>query len=584
MKKMKFFYNISIKRQLLLSYLLVILFCTSLSYITIYVKLNSISRSQLMDQVNQIMVLASNNIYAQAEYVDTLLFNIQINSSIISTITNRDIDVFDSVNILNDELSKTDILQKKISEVKLYLIDRPEYPSIYSDSLIVSDEMVKNDVWYQKSIEYGGKTFWSVFHTSGTYGYIQASQLIRDFHTKSPIAVATIKIDLTSFLNSINEIQLHNTGDILLLNNTQLVCMFDKSYLDDIKNSTTLVNFLSDNSTQNTIQSYNGQRYILSKTAIRNTEFSVVGIFNLSILNIIGRYMERTIIIISIISILLSLLLMSLMSHSITKPIYNLCTIMKLFKKDTSFRCEVPYTNEIGKLYSSFNVMMSTMDNLITDVNTLFKQQKILELKALQAQINPHFLYNTLDSVNWMAQQSGCDDISHIVTALGSFFRYSLNKGMELTTIENELNQIQYYIEIQKIRFKDKLIVTFDIDNNILKCQIAKLTLQPLVENCIVHGFDKFEYVGIINITGFRKEGYIYITVSDNGRGGDIDRINKLLNKGFIPNEPIEKYGINNVNQRLRLYFSEECGLYYKENDLGGIDVTAKLKERYFTQ
>lgn len=581
MKKLKFFYIRSIKGQLLLSYLLVILFCSLLSYITIYVKFNSVTRSQLTDHVNQIITLAASNVFSQVEYVDTLLFNIQMNSNITSTITSKDIDVFDSINILNDELSRTDILQKKVSEVKLYLIEHPEYPSIYSDSMIVSDEMVKNDIWYQKSLEYGGKTFWSVFHTSGTSGYVQASRLIHDFHTKKPIAVATIKINLISFLNNVNEIQLYNTGDILLLNDTQLVCMFDKPYLDNIKNSTSLVKFLSNRSEKNTIQSYNGQRYILGKSTIRNTEFSIVGIFNLSMLNISSRYMRSIIIITSIISILLSLALMSLLSRSITKPIYKLCTIMKYFEKDTSFRCEVPYTNEIGELYKSFNIMMSTIDNLVTDINTLFQQQKILELKALQAQINPHFLYNTLDSVNWMAQQYGCDDISRIVTSLGRFFRYSLNKGLEFTTLENELNQIKYYIEIQKIRFKDKLIAHFNIDSDILQCQIAKLTLQPLVENCIIHGFDNFEYVGIITISGFKKDGYIYITVSDNGRGGDIDKINILLNKAFNPSEPTKKYGINNVNQRIKLYFGEECGLHYEENERGGIDVTAKLKEGY---
>ena len=273
---------------------------------------------------------------------------------------------------------------------------------------------------------------------------------------------------------------------------------------------------------------------------------------------------------------------MAVLSRSITTPIYNLCSIMKHFEKDVSFRCDVPYNNEIGELYKSFNTMMSTVDNLVTDINDLFERQKTWELKALQAQINPHFLYNTLDSVNWMAQQHGYEDISSIVTALGSFFRYSLNKGQEFTTLENELYQIRSYIEIQKIRFKDKLNTEFDIDESILPCRIAKLTLQPLVENCIVHGFDNFEYMGVITITGTKKDGYVYLTVSDNGKGGDVDKMNRLLDKEFSPDEPIEKYGIHNVNQRIKLYFGNECGLHYEENEIGGIDVTATLKERYF--
>lgn len=576
------FNNLSIKSKLLISYLVVILLCITLFCAVIYSKFQSIMRSQLSNHVDQVITLTAQNLEQQTKYIDTLLFNIQMNSQITSTITNKNIDVLNSIDILNEQLAKTDILQKRISEVRLYLIDRPEYPSIYSDSLIVSDSMVKGDVWYQKAAGGTGGTYWSVYHSTGTAGYVQAARLIYDFHTKEPIAVATIKISLISFLDSINEIQTNSTGDIMLVRDAQPVYMYDNQNIDRIKNSPTLIKFLSDSGKMTALQTYSGKRYIVGKSDISGTNFSIVGVFSLSALNISSRDMGIIIVISSVICILISLALMSLLSRSITAPIYELCSIMKHFERDVSFRCEVPYKNEIGELYKSFNTMMSTVDNLATDINDLFERQKVWELKALQAQINPHFLYNTLDSVNWMAQQHGYDDISAIVTALGSFFRYSLNKGQEFTTLENELSQIRSYIEIQKIRFKDKLITEFNIDSSILTCRIAKLTLQPLVENCIVHGFDNFEYVGVITITGTKHDGYIYLTVSDNGRGGDVDKMNKLLEKEFSASEPIEKYGIHNVNQRIKLYFGTECGLHYEENEIGGIDVTAKLKEMYF--
>ena len=154
----------------------------------------------------------------------------------------------------------------------------------------------------------------------------------------------------------------------------------------------------------------------------------------------------------------------------------------------------------MGKLGESFNSMLNTIDSLITDVEDLYKKQKIFELKALQAQINPHFLYNTLDSIHWMARAHHAPDISKMVSALGTFFRHSLNKGNEYTTIENELNQISSYVSIQKIRFEDKFDVVYDIDENLLHCTIVKLTIQPLVENSIIHGFDEIEEGGMITI------------------------------------------------------------------------------------
>ena len=117
---------------------------------------------------------------------------------------------------------------------------------------------------------------------------------------------------------------------------------------------------------------------------------------------------------------------------------------------------EITSHDEMGKLGESYNSMLNTIDSLITDVEDLYKKQKIFELKALQAQINPHFLYNTLDSIHWMARAHHAPDISKMVSALGTFFRHSLNKGNEYTTIENELNQISSYVSIQKIRFEDK--------------------------------------------------------------------------------------------------------------------------------
>ncbi len=581
MKIPAYFSNLSIKRKLILSYLLVIMLCIALFCTVIYYKFQSIMRVQLSEHVDQIITVTAKNLEQQVKYVDTLLFNIQLNPKITQTVTNKNIDVLNSIDILNDQLDKTDILQKRISEVRLYLIDRPEYPSIYSDSLILSDEMAKGDVWYQNTLNNAGKTFWSVYHSTGTTGYVQASRVIYDFRTKKPVAVAAIKISLISFLDDINEIRLKGTGDIFLVSGGQPIYMYDKQSLDDIKNSSAVLSFISDSSKSTSLENIGGTRCIVGKSEIEATDFSILGVFNLSALNINSRDMGIIIILTSIICIILSFTLVSVISRSITAPIYRLCDIMKRFERDVSFRCEVPYNNEIGELYKSFNTMMSTVDNLTKDIMDLFERQKVWELKALQAQINPHFLYNTLDSVNWMARAHGYDDISDIVTALGSFFRYSLNKGEEFTTIENELFQIRSYIEIQKIRFKDKLITKLDIDGSILSCRIAKLTLQPLVENCIVHGFENFEYVGVITITGQKKDGYVYLTVSDNGRGGDVDKMNKLLQKEFSINEPIEKYGIHNVNQRIKLYFGSECGLHYEENDEGGIDVTATLKEMY---
>ena len=179
-----------------------------------------------------------------------------------------------------------------------------------------------------------------------------------------------------------------------------------------------------------------------------------------------------------------------------------------------------------------------------------------------------------------MARAHHAPDISKMVSALGTFFRHSLNKGNEYTTIENELNQISSYVSIQKIRFEDKFDVVYDIDENLLHCTIVKLTIQPLVENSIIHGFDEIEEGGMITIRIYPEDDYIFIDVIDNGSGADTNELNKAITHELDYNEPIEKYGLTNVNLRIQLYFDKTCGLSFKTNETGGVTATIKIKRK----
>ena len=177
-----------------------------------------------------------------------------------------------------------------------------------------------------------------------------------------------------------------------------------------------------------------------------------------------------------------------------------------------------------------------------------------------------------------MAQKHGTEDIRKVVSALSDFFKHSLNKGEEFTTIEGELKQVQSYIDIQKIRFKDRFCYHTEADNNLLSFRVIKLLIQPLVENCIVHAFEGIDYIGEILVRVFREAEYLYITVSDNGLGANVNDLNRYTAKTHFENDPIEKYGIHNVNERLRLYFGTNSGLSYDENEWGGLTATIKIE------
>lgn len=209
--------------------------------------------------------------------------------------------------------------------------------------------------------------------------------------------------------------------------------------------------------------------------------------------------------------------------------------------------------DEVGSLIRGFGSMLGEINRLIHEVYESKLTQRKSEMTALQAQINPHFLYNSLSLINWKALEAGQQDISKITLALSSFYRTSLNRGKNVLTIEKEIENMKSYLEIQLCMHDNDFDVIMDIDEEILQYQTLNLLLQPLVENAIDHGIDlKEDGRGYIKIIGRKDDSNIYLTVEDNGVGIEPELLSSILEfktKG---------YGVRNVNQRIQLYYGEE--------------------------
>jgi two-component system sensor histidine kinase YesM len=222
-------------------------------------------------------------------------------------------------------------------------------------------------------------------------------------------------------------------------------------------------------------------------------------------------------------------------------------------------------TDEIADLGDNFNSMITKIKALLTKSVAEQKQLKMAELRTMQAQINPHFLYNTLETIIWMAEAKKGDQVIELTKALSHFFRISLNKGKDLITLEDEINHIRNYLIIQKMRYQDILDVTFHLNEDILKYEIIKLTLQPLVENAIYHGIKNKRGKGFVRIKGdFTPEGYICIDIIDNGIGLKEETLEILRNQ-LARGIPFEKkqggFGLVNVQQRILLHYGSPFGL-----------------------
>lgn len=221
--------------------------------------------------------------------------------------------------------------------------------------------------------------------------------------------------------------------------------------------------------------------------------------------------------------------------------------------------------DEIADLGHNFNHMITKIKSLIETSVNKEKQLKIAELRTLQTQINPHFLYNTLETIIWMAEAKKAPQVIEITKALSHFFRISLSKGKDVISLENEIEHIRNYLLIQKIRYQDILEVTFHLNEDILKFETVKLTLQPLVENAIYHGIKNRRGKGFVRIKGdFTPEGYISIDIIDNGIGiteDKLDDIRKQLSEGIPFDKKQGGFGMVNVHQRIKLHYGSPFGL-----------------------
>ena len=260
-----------------------------------------------------------------------------------------------------------------------------------------------------------------------------------------------------------------------------------------------------------------------------------------------------------------------IISSTISRPIKKLELSMKEVEKGNfDGNIDIQSSNEIGKLSGTFKLMTKEIKELMQQ-NTIEQELKRKsEIKALQTQINPHFLYNTLDSIIWMAEDKKYQEVILMTSALAKLFRLSISSGEELTTIENEIEHIKSYLTIQKMRYKDKLDYEIDVDDEILQNKIIKILLQPLVENCIYHGTRNMQEEGLIRITGKRYYDKILIQIIDNGIGMTPDQVNAIFENRKETKSGVRSVGVNNVNDRIKLYFGKEYGLSYESKvDVG---------------
>lgn len=290
------------------------------------------------------------------------------------------------------------------------------------------------------------------------------------------------------------------------------------------------------------------------------------------------------IIIIALIVMVFAIIILFLLSKKLTKPVRSLVNAMSTFEKNAvDFKYSpVRGASEFNKLSSSFEHMVIQIQELMEKVKNEEIALRKTELKALQAQINPHFLYNTLDSIQWMCEEEKTEDAITMVGALAQLFRISISKGYELIPIEKEIQHAKNYLVIQSYRYKDQFTYHFDIDEEVLPYLCNKITIQPIIENALYHGISRMVDEGEIFIAVHKVGDDIIMKIKDNGVGMSEEQVENILKKERTDSKGI---GVKNVNDRIKIYFGDDYGIVVQsELDVGTtitIKIPAVMEDRY---
>ena len=323
---------------------------------------------------------------------------------------------------------------------------------------------------------------------------------------------------------------------------------------------------------------YRGEKYLVTRTDMKTTGWTLVSMVPYKSVMAETMAISGVMILAVVITLIVTLLLLNRILTGVVKPLKKLEKYMVQVNPDNmDQRMEILTDDEIGHLSMKFNQMMDRIRNLKEQVIEEQEDKRKYELQALQAQINPHFLYNTLDSIIWMAETNDSNIVA-MTEALAKLFRISLNKGNEEISLERELEHVKNYLIIQSMRYADKFTYEILVEPGVERCRTIKLILQPIVENCIYHGIKKKRGTGKITIRAYRREQDLIIEVSDDGCGMPEEICRKILSDE-IESENISGSGIGvkNVNERIQLRFGKKYGLSYSSEEGVGTTVTYVL-------
>ncbi|MCD1260064.1 sensor histidine kinase [Paenibacillus athensensis] len=449
------------------------------------------------------------------------------------------------------KLVNASLLSQSPVLMTLYL-DRPTFPEVYfthiGDPLQLGRgyglkyaSRVSGQPWYKEITDNQQPLIWQQVDMDREYGNISLFHTMIDYESMHPTGLLQLTVKLKDVFQSVDYTKLGKESSILIFDERQRL-LYRSAAAETAEENGPV---------------FDDGKYLVIRSEVPLMNASLVTLLPKASLNEGAGKLRKLTLWISLLSSLVIALVSLLISNYYSKRILKLTTSLRSFQNG-DFHKRITYrgNDEFTLISQAFNDMAQTIEQLFQEVYVNRLQKKEAELQTLQAQINPHFLYNTLSSIGRMAQLGRTEDLTRMIRGLAKFYRLTLNKGSFVISVADELEQVQAYAGIQKIKYGDRFQLQLEVDESLLDCETIKLVLQPFVENSLEHAWSA-EHLEI-GLSVYREQETIVFEISDNGLGMSEEKVRELSAQS---GEAKEGYGIFNVDERVRLHYGEEYGV-----------------------
>lgn len=488
------------------------------------------------------------------------------------------------VNFMNSIISNLSNCYLYKSEESIFMDNNLTfYTDINPDYLPFNQTLTDNnhqDSWeFTKTLD-----FPSLFHNNTLNGKNALSYLTTIYDNQKPLANLSINLQCTYFAETFQSLSKQTGGNLLVYMGNQLI-----SFSDEVPPE--LVDTIYHTS-QNTEQKYSGSFHLKNSNSPYLVVYNYLEPYDMTFVYLIRdsvylgnitQIMPSVILLCTILLVLLFILCIYI-SNMFYTPIKPLLKVMEDVQNNRMHtRITHKRNDEYQKIYTGFNNMMNEVNSLIDRLVISTSLQKDSQIKLLQAQMNPHFIYNTLESIYSLAKIHGEEEIASVIESLSSFYRFSLSGGASEITLRQAVSMTEHYLNIQNFRFDNTITCKIRLEPNLAECMVPKFAIQAIVENSIYHGIEPSNQPGYLTIDTFARDEKIIIRIKDNGIGiksKELESLKNSINTPFasqLQQQETENFALRNLNQQIKLHYGDSYGLTIESTQAVGTIITITL-------